>query len=310
MYAFELMLLGAALCLGGAGVLLWVSRQRRQREERLLRTRLGGSAIDGSALVVGSDRFSGPFGPLWKAICYRFWAAGIDLGLSAARRMVLGITAVGIVLVLFFGPLPAIILVGATVAAIGLYVTRERARRHNLLVELLPRGFEYLARALVAGNSMETALAKAGRELPEPLRGLLRSVARQVELGASLAEVLHETADIHRLDDLHLLALATFVNRRYGGDLSQILRDLAAVIRDRERAEAELRAATGETRVSAWVLVLIPVGLVIYVLLQNPGYYTDMWARPVGRGLLLASGVLQALGAAVIWHMLQGAGEE
>lgn len=304
------LLLSAAACLGVAATLMWITWQRRQHEEAALRARLGRDLADGRGRPMGSDEFSGPLGVLWKAICYRLWAAGLDLSVTTVKRSALAALAAGALLWMLLGPWTATILMGSLLAVLGVYVARERARRHTLLIESLPRGLDYLARAQIAGNSIETALINAGRELPEPLAGLLRSVARQVDLGASLHEVLHETGDIHGLDDFHMLALATFVNRRYGGDLTQILRDLAAVIRDRQRAEAELRAATGETRVSAWVLVLIPVGLVAYVLVQNPDYYGEMWGQPVGRALLLTSAALQLCGAAMIWRMLRAGGKE
>ena len=123
------------------------------------------------------------------------------------------------------------------------------------------------------------------------------------------ADGMREAAQVHRLRDLQVIALAASINRRYGGSLRTIFRSLIQAIRSRESAQRELRALTAETRFSAMVLGLIPVGLTLYILLQNPQYYADMWADASGRATLIFSVVLQVSGIFVIWRMMRSTEE-
>ena len=174
-----------------------------------------------------------------------------------------------------------------------------------LILGQLPAFLESVTRILAAGNTLEVALGQAARESPEPLRSLFIRVGRQVRLGAAVEEVLAEAAEIHRIRDLQVIALAASINRRYGGSLRSVLRSLVQAIRSRDTAQRELRALTAETRFSAMVLAVIPVGLSLYILLQNPGYYAQMWDSTGGRWTLIASVMLQLSGVLVIWRMMQ-----
>ncbi len=140
-----------------------------------------------------------------------------------------------------------------------------------------------------------------------PIRNLFLSVGRQVRLGAPIEEVLDQAAQDHGVNDIRVMAMAARVNRRYGGSLRRIFKSLVQAIRERDAAARELRALTAETRFSAVVLAVVPIVLSLYILLQNPDYYLDMWNQPRGRGLLLFSVFLQASGVGVIWRMLRSA---
>jgi tight adherence protein B len=117
--------------------------------------------------------------------------------------------------------------------------------------------------------------------------------------------VLAETAEIHQLRDLKVVALAAAINRKYGGSLRNVLKSLISAIRSRDVANRELRALTAETRFSAAVLAVIPISLSLYILAQNPAYYADIWTQFAGRATLVVSVLLQVLGIVVIWRMLR-----
>src|SRR3546814_4109088 len=83
---------------------------------------------------------------------------------------------------------------------------------------------ESTIRVLAAGNTLDEALLSASREAPEPIKPLFVSVGRQVRLGAPLEAVLMQTAEIHQLRDLKVMALAASINRKFGGSLRHVLR--------------------------------------------------------------------------------------
>jgi tight adherence protein B len=190
----------------------------------------------------------------------------------------------------------------------GLLPPRPPPRRAKLL-EQLPLYLESVMRVLSAGNTLEEALAASARESPEPLRPLMLSLGRQVRLGAPVEQVLMELGDIHRLRDFKVMALASGINRRYGGSLRDIFKSLVQAIRQREVASRELRALTAETRFSALVLSVVPVTISLYIYIQNPDYYSAMWVDLAGRVTLMASITLQVLGVFVIMNMMRSTEE-
>ena len=168
----------------------------------------------------------------------------------------------------------------------------------------LPGFLESGLRVLQAGNTLEESLALAAVESPEPLKPLFQSVGRQVRLGAPLDQVLAEMADIHRIRDIKVIALAASINRKYGGSLRNVFRSLITAIRSRDAAARELRALTAETRFSAVVLAVIPALLTVYIYFQSQEYYVSMWATTGGRITLILGVALQVIGVFVIYRMM------
>jgi tight adherence protein B len=169
----------------------------------------------------------------------------------------------------------------------------------------MPAFLESVMRVLAAGNTLEESIASAARESPDPLRPLFMSVGRQVRLGAPIEGVLMELGEIHQISDLKILSMAASINRKYGGSLKNILKSLIQAIRQRDMSTRELRALTAETRFSAVVLAVIPIGISLFIALQNRQYYANMWNDSTGRVLLIVSVLMQICGIFVIWRMMR-----
>jgi tight adherence protein B len=298
-----------ALVLGGGAIFLFVHAGRRERQEEVL-LRLRAMGGDEAAALAGYDpgeaRLSNP---LLRAICHFLWRSGIELEPDTVVRILLVLALLIPVMLFSLGSFG-----GVSTLAIGLtfgwaFLSRQAARRRAHIVGQLPGFLESVIRVLSAGNTLEESIAAAARESPEPVRPLFVSVGRQVRLGAPVENVLMETAAIHQIRDIKVMALASAINRKYGGSLRNILRSLIQTIRQRDSAARELRALTAETRFSALVLSIVPVGLMVYIFAQNPTYYAQMWADTGGRILLIMSVTLQALGVIVIYRMMRSTEE-
>jgi tight adherence protein B len=169
----------------------------------------------------------------------------------------------------------------------------------------LPAFLAHVLRAVSSGSSVALALDSATRETAQPLRGVFERVQRKAQRGADLEQALGETTRAIGLRELSMLALTIRVNQRFGGSIRALLESLQQTLRTRERAQRELEALTAETRLSAWVLGLLPLAIVIYVLLMNPDYLTRMWEDRQGRMLLTGAGALQVLGSLLLWRMVR-----
>jgi tight adherence protein B len=234
---------------------------------------------------------------MWEAgIAPQIWHAGAAAG-ALAVVTVLGALRGGLIGAIGLD----LALVGSAVGLLSLRAARRRAR----IVEQLPAFIEHLVRAVQTGASIQNAIVNATAQTREPLRGVFERVSRQVQLGVPLEAALDQPGVLMDLRELRIFALTLHVNQRFGGSIRDLLRSVVGTVRTRERARREFKAMTGETRLSAWILGLLPVAIGLYILTVNPAYLQRMADDPTGSRLLLGAFALQGLGSLVIWRMVR-----
>jgi tight adherence protein B len=289
----------AALAIAGA-VLQEIAHRRAQDRERVI-ARVEAVSRRAPMRAVGSGARG----------AFASWLEETTLGIGIAPRPWHGVAARGLAILLcaagaFGWGVPGAILLPCVFAALlGLELMRRRRRRRALLLAQLPAFLDHVVRAVHAGASIPHGLASAAGESVEPLRGLFDRVERQTRLGASLEDALEKAGAGHGLRELHMVALVIRLNQRYGGSIREILSGIVTMIRQHERAQREVLALTAETRVSAWVLALLPIALALYIAWMNPGYLQSMWMDSVGRTLLSVALGLQAAGSLLLWRMVR-----
>jgi tight adherence protein B len=186
-----------------------------------------------------------------------------------------------------------------------LYVDWRYQRRLKRMIELLPALLDHSVRSLKSGRTLADAVLGAIDAAEEPLKDALGRVKRQVHMGISLPDATSDFAELYDKDELRLFALGLKVNHRYGGNASELLENLIKIIREREQAARQLSAMTGETRVTAVVLALLPVAVAGYFLVSNPKYLMTMWDDSSGQSMLLGALALQVFGCLALWRMLR-----
>ncbi|MFK3773614.1 type II secretion system F family protein [Pseudomonas sp. NPDC089406] len=178
-------------------------------------------------------------------------------------------------------------------------------RRLQRIIQQLPGLLDYSVRSLKAGRTLNDAVLGGIDATREPLRSAMLRVRRNVQLGVPLDDAVNELAELYRQDELRLFALGLRINQRHGGNASELLENLIKLIREREQGGRQLRAMTGETRITAWILGVLPLAMVGYFLMANPGYLLAMWRDSHGQMMLLFAFALQALGCVVLWRMMR-----
>lgn len=234
-----------------------------------------------------------------------FWRAGMEWHAWQVYVAMLLTLLLSVLATLWHG-WPALIGV-PMLMMLSLYVwLAHRAQgRIKAILYQLPLFLDQVLRAIGTGRSMEGALALATREAAQPLRDIFERVLLANRLGEDLGESIQEAAELYRVQELYLLSLAIRVNRSYGSSVRELLNNIVKMIHDREAARRELRTLTGETRVTAWVLGLLPVLIVGYIMMMNPGYMLVMWEDGAGRIMMLMALLLQLTGAFVLWRMIK-----
>lgn len=234
-----------------------------------------------------------------------FWRAGLE----PKQRDTVIVATVTLLLTLLVGignGILAAFMVPLLVALLlYMWLWHRANNRVKAILFQLPLFLDQVLRALGTGRSMESALQLAAAETPDPLKEIFEKVLRVNRLGDDLSQSIQQMAELYRVQELYLVSLAIRVNRTYGSSVRDLLNNIVKMIHDREAARRELRTMTGETRVTAWVLGLLPLMIAGYIVMVNPDYMMTMWDDSSGRILLAAALVLQAIGAFTLWRMIK-----
>ena len=201
----------------------------------------------------------------------------------------------------FYFSLPIAILAAAMPFIV---VAFKRNRRLHKFEEYFPEALDLLGRAVRAGHAFTTGLEMISKECPEPLAGEFRTTFEEQNFGLPLRDALLNIAERVPLIDVRFFVTALLIQKETGGNLAEILDGLARVIRDRFRIYREVRVRTAQGRLTAGILIALPIfmGLVMSVL--NPHYVGILVTDPVGPYVLIAAAFFQILGSAILWKII------
>lgn len=301
--------LTVALLLAAAGVLLWdatVRRQRRQLAQRHLAEKIEPVA---GAMPYGALRFGAP--------------PPLALPASAARKpairlpgWLLGAVTPGALfggLAMVFASVGAAALLSGPVSALGLlavlliggafFIWLRVQRMRRQIIRQLPGFLDVIVRLIVVGNSTQAAFQTAVAGAKQPLRGHMDNTMGLIKAGMDIDQALLQVARKVRIEELFLLASILGLGVRYGGRSDVLLERVAHFMRDHEEAEQELVAMSAETRLSAWILGLLPVAVGGTIVSSNGDYFSRMWSDPTGQAMVFGALGLQAIGALLLYRL-------
>lgn len=176
----------------------------------------------------------------------------------------------------------------------------KRAQRLKKFSAQLADALELVARALRSGQSLALAMNVVAEEMPEPICIEFGRVFDEQNLGIPIEEALKSMCDRVPNLDLRFFVTSVGIQRQTGGDLAEILEKIGYVIRERYRILGQVKALTGEGRLSGIVLLALPFALFGFILNTNPAYVSLLWTHEMGRKMSVAALVAQLLGALVI----------
>jgi tight adherence protein B len=206
----------------------------------------------------------------------------------------------------FFSPFPLPILAGIVVALAPIgYVAWKHHSRLQAFEERFPEALDLLGRAVRAGHAFTTGLEMVGKESPEPVAGEFRTAFEEQNFGLPLRDALVNLAERIPIVDVQFFVTALLVQKETGGNLAEILDELARVIRDRFRIYREVQVKTAQGRLTAGILILLPVTMLIALKFLNPQYVNILFTDPIGPLILTGAGVLQLIGAILLWRIVQ-----
>ncbi|MGI9621270.1 MAG: type II secretion system F family protein [Acidimicrobiales bacterium] len=178
-------------------------------------------------------------------------------------------------------------LVGLGVAiAIGVsarfFVGYLGRRRRNQFASQLDNTLLVLASSLRAGHGVQRALSAVAEESDAPTGEEFTRVVAETRIGRDLIEALQGVADRLGNEDFDWVVRAIAINRELGGNLSEVLDNVANTIRERNQLRRQVKALSAEGRLSAMVLYILPFGVAGFVRITNPGYLAELTESTVG----------------------------
>lgn len=215
-------------------------------------------------------------------------------------RVIVAIVAAAITL--FLVPFPPAALATAAVGffAVGFWVKRRMGGRTHKLEAQLVELLQMLASGLRAGFGLIQALEGSADQLPAPLSTEVRRTLRDIAMGASIEQALGAMNDRVGSADFDIVITAILIQRSVGGNLAEILDNVAHTMRERERIRGEIRTLTSQQRLTGYVIGGIPIGLGIIFALISPEFTGLLITTSLGRIMLGGAVIMEAMGFFVI----------
>jgi tight adherence protein B len=189
-------------------------------------------------------------------------------------------------------------IIAAAVGGLAPYVIlrRKRSKRFYKFEEQLPEAIDMLGRAIRAGHPLSSGLKMVADEAKDPVAGEFRRTHEEHRFGLAFEDAMLAMADRVGIVDVRILVTAILIQREVGGNLAEVLDNLASVIRARFNIRRQLRVYTAQGRFSGYVLAVLPiaVGAAIYSL--NPPYMKLLFTDPMGKLMVAFAVIFQIIG--------------
>jgi tight adherence protein B len=228
-----------------------------------------------------------------------------DLPLRAGEWLVLRVLAILILAFIGILLLADAVLIGLVLGAIVGFalpaaVLRFKASRRTAAFEKqLPQVLTLVATSLRSGFGLPQALEAVTRDAAEPAGKELSRALAQVQIGSDLSDALDEVSTRMGTESLHMAVMAIRIQRQVGGNLAETLDTTAHTLREREALRGQVAALSAEGRLSAAILIALPICLFLYMTLVNYDYIKLLWTTGVGVVMLVGTCVLMGVG--IIW---------
>lgn len=218
--------------------------------------------------------------------------AGIALRAQEWMLIRLSGAVVGIALVFFLtGMLIVAMPVGFLLSWVPtrLYLKIKMARRCAAFAEQMPDVLQLVASSLRSGFSLSQALDGVVREGSKPAAPEIARALAEVRLGVDLEGALDKVAERLRCQDLSWVVMAVRISRQVGGNLAEVLLTTVHTMRERGQLKRQVRALSAEGRLSAYVLVGMPIGIGFWLFMVRRDYLRPLYTTGVGVVMLSAA---------------------
>jgi tight adherence protein B len=180
----------------------------------------------------------------------------------------------------------------------------KRSRRQKTFGAQFPDALDIIVRSLRSGHPVPVAISMVAREMADPVGGEFGIVADEITYGADLEAGMRNLYFRVGQEDLPLFVTAVAIQSSTGGNLSEILQNLSAVIRQRFKMRRKIRALAAEGRASAMILSSLPIALFAIVNVVAPEFYASVWHEDLTKIALACAGAWMGVGNFIMYRMV------
>jgi tight adherence protein B len=236
--------------------------------------------------------------------------AGLQLRVSEyllLRVLMGGVSGVLVAVLMRFTP--GALVAGAIIGVIAFmlpmfWLKMRKSRRQSMLASQLVETLHLIANALRSGFAFNQAVEAAAKQSEPPMQDELNYFLRDTSLGARPDDALAAMVIRSGSLDLEMLVTTLLVQRTTGGNLSEVLDNVADTIRERERLQGEIKALTSTQRLTGQILSIYPIALGAFLFILAPSMMQVLFTEEIGRILLAIALTLQIIGALTIRRIL------
>ncbi len=184
------------------------------------------------------------------------------------------------------------------------YIVIKKKKRLKKFEKQLPEALDMLARSLRAGHAFSGGLEMVAEEFDDPMGSEFTKIVDQINFGVAVKDALKNFAERIDVHDLKYLVVAFTIQRESGGDLAEILEKISILIRERFKLYDRVLTLSAEGRLSAKILIAVPLLLAFYFFLSQPGYVEILITDPIGQVLVVFSAAMMTVGVFVMQKLI------
>lgn len=293
----------AVLATGQGLYWAWVAKREREQEDLLRRLGSGGSGYGDESEEVAlfreqaTDQVASALGNLGAGLQMMLRKADVSYGVTALLTRVVILAGVGALVGFAVLSFPGLLLALPAAYLPVLIVQQQGQSRINKLVEQLPDSLELMSRALSAGLGLSDAFRLVAEEMPMPIAAEFGRVQEEVRFGRDYREAFEKLLDRNPgVFDLRIFVSSVMLQRDTGGNLIEILENIADTIRSRFLFDAKLSAMTAEAKFSAFILGSLPIAVLLLLFFTNREYLMPLVNTWQGKSIIATGVTMYALG--------------
>lgn len=185
------------------------------------------------------------------------------------------------------------------------HVNRIIRKRSQKLNSQLPEALNIISNGLRAGLSFSQAVSVAGKDLDSPIGDEFTKIIRDNTLGKSMESSLEDFSERTDDEDVDMFVTAMIIQRQVGGNLSEVLDTISSTIRERVRIKGEVRTLTAQSKLSAVIISLLPVGIALVLSIMNPSYIGQLFDNVIGLIMVGAAVVMMLIGIMILAKLVK-----
>ena len=184
------------------------------------------------------------------------------------------------------------------------FVVKQKMKRSQMFTDQLPDTLNYIARSLRAGNPFSASLKSTSTEMQEPIAGEFGITFDELNYGLGMDDALKHLADRTGNHEIHYFITAVLIQKSTGGNLAEVLNRIADVMRARASTQREIRILSAEMKISANILIFLPVFVGILLSIIRPDYMASLFESEYGMMVIGAQLLLMGTGYWIIQKLI------